>query len=108
MSHFDENLTPVLSLASNADLEPLVEYISKASLSETLTNNDLYKKHTPNHKEYVELVEREIRKFGGNTIISIYLEIMVPNTLILFVMLQVSLAQTTIRNRLLMRLSLQL
>lgn len=72
MSHFDENLTPVLSLASNADLEPLVEYISKASLSETLTNNDLYKKHTPNHKEYVELVEREIRKFGGNTFLNIF------------------------------------
>ena len=72
MSHFDENLTPVLSLASNTDLDPLVEYISNANLSETLTINDLFKKHTPNHKEYVELIEREIRGFGGNTFINLF------------------------------------
>lgn len=72
MSYYDENLTSVLSFASNADLEPLVEYIVKASISETLTINDLYKKYTPNHKKYVEVIEREIREFGGNTFINIF------------------------------------
>ena len=50
----------------------MVEYISNANLSETLTINDLFKKHTPNHKEYVELIEREIRDFGGNTFINLF------------------------------------
>ena len=72
MSHFDENLTPVLALAPDEDLEPLVEYIAKASLSETLTINDLYKKHSPKHKEYVELIEKEIRTFGGNTFLNVF------------------------------------
>ena len=72
MSHFDENLTPVLALANNSDLEPLVDYIKKASLTETLTINDLYKKFTPSHTEYVELIEREIRQFGGNSFLNVF------------------------------------
>ena len=72
MSHFDENLTPLLSLATNEDLDPLVEYIKKADLSESLTSNDLYKKYTPNHTQYVELIEREIREFGGNSFLNIF------------------------------------
>lgn len=72
MSNFDKDLTPVLSLAPNSDLEPLVEYILKANLTETLTINDLFKRHTPDHKEYIELIEREIREFGGNTFLNIF------------------------------------
>lgn len=72
MSPFDENLTPILALASNEDLEPLVGYIVKAKLSETLTINDLYKDHSPNHEKYVELIEEEIRTFGGNTFLNLF------------------------------------
>jgi len=71
MSDFNENLTPALAQASNEDLEPLVGYILKAA-TEEMTLSDLYKRFSPNHREYLELIEREIRKFGGNTFVNIF------------------------------------
>ena len=56
-----------LRQATNDDLEPLVGYILNAELSETLSINDKFKQHWPNHHQYVDLIEREIRDFGGNT-----------------------------------------
>lgn len=53
--------------ASNEDLEPLVGYILKAELSETLSINDHYKRYQPDHRKYVDLIDSEIRDFGGNT-----------------------------------------
>ena len=55
-----------LRQATNDDLEPLVGYILNAELSETLSINDKFKQHWPNHHQYVDLIEREIRDFGGN------------------------------------------
>ena len=72
MSHFDEDLTPVLALASNEELATLVEYICKANLSEKLTSNEFYKEHVPNHTAYVELIEQELREFGGNSFINLF------------------------------------
>lgn len=72
MSHFDEDLTPVLALASDEDLGTLVDYICKAKLSEALTTNALYKEHAPKHSEYVEQIEQEIRTFGGNSFINLF------------------------------------
>ena len=56
MSTFDENITPVLQLSSNEELEPLIKYIMEANISETLSNNDLYKRFQPNHQEYTDLI----------------------------------------------------
>lgn len=56
-----------LRQATNDDLEPLVGYILNAELSETLSINDKFKQHWPDHHQYVDLIEREIRDFGGNT-----------------------------------------
>ena len=53
--------------ATNDDLEPLVGYILNAELSETISINDKFKQHWPNHHQYVDLIEREIRDFSGNT-----------------------------------------
>lgn len=72
--HFDEDLSPVLTKASNEDLDPLVQYILKAELTETLSINDLYKRFTPDHKQYVECIEQEIRYFGGNSFVNIFRE----------------------------------
>jgi len=71
MSDFDKDLTPVLALASSEDLEPLVKYITEAKLTEALTKSDLYKLYTPKHTEYVELIEKEIRTFGGNSFLNL-------------------------------------
>ena len=72
MSNFDENLTPVLYRATNADLAPLVGYIMKGNISERLSNNDLYKREAPVHTKYVGLIEREIRQFGGNSFLNLF------------------------------------
>ena len=56
-----------LRQATNDDLEPLVGYILNAELSQTLSINDKYQHYEPDHRKYVDVIEREIRDFGGNT-----------------------------------------
>ena len=63
---FDKDLNPVLESAENNDLTILVEYL-KEKFSEGLTNSEVYKKHSPNHTEYPDLIAKEIREMGGNT-----------------------------------------
>ena len=72
MEGYDLDLTPVLARASNEDLNPLVEYILNANLTETLSTEDLYKQNQPNHTKYVALIEKEIHSFGGNTFVNIF------------------------------------
>jgi uncharacterized protein YaaW (UPF0174 family) len=67
---YDEDLSPVLADATNEDLQPLVDYILKAATN-FLNINDVYEKYQPNHVKYVELIETEIRTFGGNTFLNI-------------------------------------
>ena len=55
-----------LRQASNEDLDPLVGYILNAEISESLSDSDEYKRHHPDHRQYVDLIDREIRDFGGN------------------------------------------
>jgi uncharacterized protein YaaW (UPF0174 family) len=56
----------LLSDSSDEDLEPLVEYILKAS-TEGLTGSPQYKRHKPYHSQYADSIYREIRLFGGNS-----------------------------------------
>lgn len=56
-----------LRQASNEDLDPLVGYILNAEISESLSDSDEYKRYHPDHRQYVDLIDREIRDFGGNT-----------------------------------------
>lgn len=56
-----------LRQASNEDLDPLVGYILNAEISESLSDSDEYKSYHPDHRQYVDLIDREIRDFGGNT-----------------------------------------
>ena len=63
---FDKDINPVLEIASDEDLETLVEYL-KTKLSETLTIHESYKIHEPAHSEYADLIAKEIRDMGGNS-----------------------------------------
>lgn len=62
----------VLESASNEDLQPLVEYILKASTTEMLSIKDVYKRHQPNHKRYTDEILEEIRLFGGNSFANLF------------------------------------
>ncbi|QBX43606.1 hypothetical protein E4T63_24660 [Pseudomonas fluorescens] len=62
----------VMAKASNEDLKPLVEYILKASTTESLSGKELYKAHNPNHQRYTGLILNEIRLFGGNSFVNLF------------------------------------
>jgi uncharacterized protein YaaW (UPF0174 family) len=61
---------PLLRLASNEELAPLVEYIvKKGGVTAQLPRTQAYRQHSPNrnHKMYVDDISAEIQKFGANT-----------------------------------------
>lgn len=58
----------LLKSSSNEDLQPIVDYILKASVSEKLSQTESYKQHSPNHARYVDEIFHELRLFGGNTL----------------------------------------
>lgn len=60
----------LLKQASNEDLEPLVQYILKAS-TESLSNHQNYKSYSPDHRRYAKEIYDEIRLFGGNTFVNL-------------------------------------
>jgi uncharacterized protein YaaW (UPF0174 family) len=62
----------VMAKASDEDLKPLVEYILKASTTESLSGKELYKAHSPNHRRYPGLILDEIRLFGGNSFVNLF------------------------------------
>lgn len=72
---FDANLEFLREMESE-DLNDLVEALTGKEndrrLAETLTINDMYKKHYPNHKQYIELIMTEIQEFGGNTFMNMF------------------------------------
>ena len=70
-SIFDKDLNPVLEIADNDDLELLVEYLEE-KFSESLTADDAYKEHYPNHTEYADLIGKEIRDMGGNSFANVW------------------------------------
>ncbi|WP_299315551.1 hypothetical protein [uncultured Halomonas sp.] len=61
----------LLDSASNEELEPLVEYILKAS-TEGLTAAAQYKRYHPDHSQYAGVIIDEIRQFGGNTFVNLF------------------------------------
>lgn len=67
----DPDLNPVLKEAKNEQLEVLVD-ILKTKLSETLSVQDAYKRHYPNHRMYADLIAKELRDFGGNSIANLF------------------------------------
>lgn len=68
---FDKDINPVLEIASNEDLEILVEYL-KEKLSESLTDHESYKLHSPSHSEYADLIAKEVRDMGGNSFANVF------------------------------------
>lgn len=70
-SVFDKDINPVLEIASDEDLEALVDYV-KTKLSETLTVHESYKLHEPSHSEYADLIAKEVRDMGGNSFANVF------------------------------------
>lgn len=63
---FDQDLNPIIEIASDDDLDILVEYL-KTKMSEQLTIHDSYERYEPEHSQYADLIAKEIRDMGGNS-----------------------------------------
>lgn len=68
---FDKDLNPVLEIATQEDLDTIVEYL-KTKFSENLTTEQAYKINFPDHTKYADLIAKEIRDFGGNSFVNIF------------------------------------
>ena len=70
---YDEDLNPVLDhdATTNEDLAVLHDIVM-SKLSETLSIEDAYKRHYPDHKAYADLIAKEIRDFGGNSLVNVF------------------------------------
>lgn len=57
-----------LSECTNEQLDPLVQIIlEKGKLTELLSGSKIYVQNSPNHRVYVDLIQKEIIEFGSNT-----------------------------------------
>jgi len=66
-----------LQHVENYDLDILVKYLTtdkdgSTRLTEELTIAERYKKYSPNHQKYWDLIAAELQCFGGNTLVTIF------------------------------------
>jgi len=68
----EDLLLSVLEKSNSEDLDPLVNYILNAEISENLSSNENYKNSKPDHTKYVKVIAEEILLFGGNSIANLF------------------------------------
>lgn len=66
----DPDLTGLFRTCTNDELDPVVQYILKATTNE-LDINPTYKANKGNHARYVDPIVSEIRTFGGNSLVNL-------------------------------------
>ncbi len=64
---YDPALTPLLERCTNEELEPLVHFLTQP-LTSTLARDPHYKLKSPDHRQYIEAIVKEIRLFAGHSI----------------------------------------
>jgi uncharacterized protein YaaW (UPF0174 family) len=74
---YDPDLTTLLGGCTNEDLDPLVRYILSARTN-SLDSNDIYKQYAGFHERYVPLIVKEVREFGGNSLLNVFRDAGVP------------------------------
>jgi len=67
----DSDLMYVFKNVTKDDLDPLVSFILEQS-TEGLSKTANYKKYHPNHTLYIEDIAKEIKLFGGNTVVNLF------------------------------------
>lgn len=65
---YDAALTPLLERCTNAELDPLVTFLTSPMLS-ALERDPLYKRHAPDHRQYIDAIVKHIRLVAGHTIL---------------------------------------
>ncbi|WLQ81413.1 DUF3944 domain-containing protein [Campylobacter jejuni] len=91
---YDKDLEFLKELSS-PELDEFVKILThdkdgKVRFTEELTNNDLYKKHYPDHKEYIELILEEFQNLE-EIVFVIYFEVVEFYIMKFYAMLQKNL-----------------
>jgi uncharacterized protein YaaW (UPF0174 family) len=60
-----------LAKCSNDDLAPIADFILKASSTEMLSKSEAYQRAPEDARSYLDEIEQEIRRFGGNTLVNV-------------------------------------
>lgn len=68
----DLDINSVLEAATDDELDPLVDYILSASISEGLSKTPGFIKYRPVHSRYTAEIAHEIRLYGGNTLVNFF------------------------------------
>lgn len=65
------DLNALLSVCSAEDLDPLVQVLL-SKLSNGIDINEDYKRYAPDHTKYYELIGKDLRLFGGNSLRNLF------------------------------------
>ena len=65
---YDDALTPLLERCTNKELDPLVDFLTSPLLT-ALERDPLYKRHAPNHRQYLDAIVKQIRLVAGHSIL---------------------------------------
>lgn len=72
---YDDDLEFLRKMKSS-ELNELVEILKgkegNERFTEEMTSNELFKKHYPNHKKYINLILEEFQRYGGNTFTNVF------------------------------------
>lgn len=68
---YDANLTPLFNSCDNPELDPIVQYLLRASTN-LLDVSEQYKRAAGDHRAYLDVIVREIRDFGGNSLVNVF------------------------------------
>lgn len=68
---FDKDINPVIEIATNEDLQYLVDLLTGA-FNNFLDAQDVYKNNRPNHKVYADLIAKEVCEYGGNSFVNLF------------------------------------
>lgn len=68
---FDPDLNPLLAIATNDELQFLVDLLL-GNANNGLAGEEAYKKFAPDHRRYADLIAKDLREFGGNTVATFF------------------------------------
>lgn len=64
---YDQSISPLLERCTNEELDPLVKFLT-SPLTSSLRHHSLYRANEPDHRQYIELIVKEIRLNAGHSI----------------------------------------
>lgn len=68
---FDGDLNPLLEIATREDLQFLVDLLTGDPMN-NLATTEAYQRFSPDHPRYADLIAKELREFGGHSVVNYF------------------------------------